>query len=110
ATLREPLDEGHFLRAWERVFDRHAILRTRFRWEGVTEPLQEVIDRVRHPVSRFDWRTLGAAERHARFQALVASERARGFDLQQAPLSRLALVRAGEREHWLLWTFHHLLL
>src|SRR6267378_8653379 len=110
ATLREPLDQGQFLRAWDRVLERHAILRTRFRWEGVTEPVQEVIDRVHIPVERCDWRALSEAERHRQFQALVDRERVRGFDLKQAPLMRLVLVRAAEREHWMLWTFHHILL
>ncbi|MGQ0445284.1 MAG: condensation domain-containing protein, partial [Beijerinckiaceae bacterium] len=40
ATLHEPLDEAHFLRAWQRVVERHSILRSRFRWEGVAEPVQ----------------------------------------------------------------------
>jgi len=110
ATLREPLDEAHFLRAWQRVAERHAILRTRFRWEGVAEPVQDVVDRVQIPVERFDWRALTEAERRERFQALVNHERVRGFELRQAPLMRLALVRAAERENWVLWTFHHILL
>ena len=110
ATLHEPLDEAHFLRAWQRVAERHPILRSRFRWEGVAEPVQDVIDRVQIPVERFDWRALAEAERRERFQALLDHDRARGFDLGQAPLMRLALVRAAEREHWVLWTFHHALL
>ncbi len=41
---------------------------------------------------------------------MVADDRQRGFDPQQAPLMRFALIqRAGERAS-LVWTFHHLLL
>jgi condensation domain-containing protein len=104
ATLREPLDERHFLRAWQRVVERHPVLRSRFRWEGVEQPVQEVLDRVGLPVERFDWRALRAAERQQRLQALADHERSRGFALDQAPLMRLVLVRAAEREHWVLWT------
>jgi amino acid adenylation domain-containing protein len=110
ATLHEPLDEANFLRAWQRVAERHAILRTRFRWECVAEPVQDVLDQVEIPVERLDWRALAETQRHQRFQALVDHERIRGFELHAAPLMRLALVRAGEREHWVLWTFHHILL
>lgn len=110
ATLREPLDEAHFLRAWQRVLERHPILRSRLRWEGVAQPMQDVIDQVKIPVERFDWRALTEAERQQRFQVLLDHDRARGFDLGEAPLLRLALVRAGEREHWVLWTYHHALL
>src|SRR3989454_2024867 len=110
ATLREPLEEAPFLRAWQRVVERHAVLRSRYRWEGVAEPVQEVLDRVEIPVERLDWRDLAETNRRERFQALVGDDRTRGFDLDEAPLMRLALVRAGEREYWALWTFHHTLL
>src|SRR5438309_7202174 len=110
ATLHEPLEEAPFLRAWQRVVERHAVLRSRYRWESVAEPVKEVLDRVEIPVERLDWRALAEAERRERFQALLGDDRTRGFELDQAPLMRLALVRAGEREHWALWTFHHALL
>ncbi|MGH8772736.1 MAG: condensation domain-containing protein, partial [Burkholderiales bacterium] len=55
AMLHEPLDEAHFLRAWQRVAERHPILRSRFRWHGVAQPVQDVVDRVQIPVERFDW-------------------------------------------------------
>lgn len=110
ATLHEPLDEAQFVRAWQRVVGRHPILRSRFRWELVAQPVQDVIERVEIPVERSDWRALAEAERQHRFQALLDQDRARGFDLGQAPLMRLAFVRIAEREHWVLWTFHHALL
>src|SRR6267378_3630300 len=50
ATLHEPLEEAPFLRAWQRVVERHAVLRSRYRWEGVAEPVKEVLDRVEIPV------------------------------------------------------------
>ena len=99
-TLQEPLDEALFLRAWERLVERHAILRTRFKWPGTGEPRQEVLDRVRIPVERFDSPSL---------ERVVDEHRARGFDVTQAPLMRLALARRGD-DHTVLWTFHHLLL
>jgi amino acid adenylation domain-containing protein len=110
ATLHEPLDEEQFLRAWQRVADRHPILRSRFRWEEVAEPVQDLVDRVQIPVERFDWCALAEAECHQRFQALVEHERIRGFDLEEAPLMRLVLVRVAESKSWVLWTFHHILL
>ena len=107
ATLHEPLDEVWFLRAWQCVVDRHPVLHSCFRWDGVAEPVQDVVDRVQIPVERFDWRALAEADRYQQFQDLLDHDRDRGFDLSRAPLMRLALVRAAEREHWVLWTFHH---
>ena len=99
-TLQEPLDEGLFLQAWDRLVERHAILRTRFKRPGSGEPRQEVVDRGAVPVERFDATSL---------ERLVQEHRARGFDVTQAPLMRLALARRGDT-HTVLWTFHHLLL
>jgi amino acid adenylation domain-containing protein len=110
ATLHEPLDEVKFLRAWQRVANRHSILRSRLRWERLEVPVQDVVDEIQIPVEQFEWRALAEPERHQRFQALLDRDRVRGFDLQQAPLMRLTLVSIAEREHWVVWTFHHALL
>jgi len=109
ATLHAPLDEGAFLRAWERLLECHAILRTRLRQQGPAQPVQEVVDRARIPVQWFDWRALAETERRARLETLVEESRARGFDTAQAPLMHLALVRMGEAEHAMVWTVHPLL-
>ncbi|MGQ0524433.1 MAG: amino acid adenylation domain-containing protein [Betaproteobacteria bacterium] len=109
-VLREPLDDRRFERAWRRVVERHAILRTRFRWSGASHPFQEVLDRVSLPVRRRDWTGLTAAQCTDRFHDLLTEDRLEGFDLDSAPLLRLTLVRVAEAEHWVLWTFHHALL
>ena len=70
ATLSEPLDPGRLLRAWERLVERHAVLRTRFRWEGLAHPLQEVLAEARIPVVQLDWRGLADDERRARLERL----------------------------------------
>jgi hypothetical protein len=105
--LPTSIDEATFIRAWERVIERHTVLRSRFRWEGIAEPVQEVLDQARIPVEVFDWRDMPEAERKPRFRALVEQDRDQGFDLSEAPLVRLKLVRAAENEHWILSTNHH---
>jgi len=109
ATLREPLEEAHFVRAWQRVVERHPVLRSRCSWEGVVDPAQEVLDHVQIPVERFDWRALAEAERRASLQPLLGDDGTRCFYLDDAHLMRVLFVRATEREHWVLWTFHHAL-
>ena len=61
ATLREPLEEAHFVCAWQRVVERHPVLRSRFRRKGVAEPLQDMLDQVEIRVERVDWRALAEA-------------------------------------------------
>ncbi|HWM43553.1 MAG TPA: condensation domain-containing protein, partial [Burkholderiales bacterium] len=100
-TLTEPLNVPRLVDAWGELVERHPVLRTRFRWEGLAQPVQEVIEGARMPVERFD----GQLER------IVEEHLTRGFDLGEAPLMRLALVRNPESgTTTMVWTLHHLVL
>ncbi|HEU0054323.1 MAG TPA: condensation domain-containing protein, partial [Longimicrobium sp.] len=108
--LSGPLDAEAFRLAWAWAVERHEVLRTGFVSEGLTRPLQVIHREVALPWTELDWRELSDAEVEARKEALLADERARGFDLAAPPLFRLALARVAEDEHLLLWTLHHLVL
>ena len=49
-TLQGDLDVAAFQRSWELVFERHAVLRSTFHEEGLSEPLQMVHQRVASPL------------------------------------------------------------
>ncbi len=106
-VLPEEVDEEALVAAWRAAVARHAVLRTRFRWGDSSEPSQEVLDAIELPITRLDWRGLSREDRETERARLLATERARGFDLRSAPLFRLHLVRIGEAETWLLWTRYH---
>ena len=108
--LQEVLKIPQLLRAWQCVVERHPILRSSFRWEGLSEPLQDVHCRVDLPVKQLDWSKFTVAEQEEHWSALLASDRRRGFDLTQPPLMRLTLVLCGDPAYRFLWTFHHILL
>jgi len=109
--FREPLDADRLERAWRRVVARHDVLRTRFRWDDVPEPVQEVVPGVEVEMARHDGAGLAPAEREGALACYLAEDRARGFDLAEAPAMRLALFHgAGDDEHVLVWSVHHVLL
>jgi amino acid adenylation domain-containing protein len=109
--LPEPLALGPFERAWQRVADRHPILRTRLAWKGRPEPVQEVVRRVRVPFAVCDWSSLSpeprAEDREERLQALLLADRVRGMELDRAPLWRVTVVRLGAARHRVVLTLHH---
>ena len=109
-TLREALDLDAFAEAWRRIVARHAILRTRFRWTDVAEPVQEVLAAVELPTTVVDWRDAAPTEAAQRFDTHRADDRRRGLDLSVAPAMRLFVARIAEEEWRVLWTFHHALL
>jgi amino acid adenylation domain-containing protein/non-ribosomal peptide synthase protein (TIGR01720 family) len=109
-VIEGPLDLGAFDRAWQRVVARHGVLRTRFVWADRDEPLQVVLARVRLPIALQDWRGVPAHEDAERCAAYLAEDRRRGFDLAEAPLVRVSVMRLGETRHRVAWTFHHILM
>ena len=108
-SFREAIDIQLFARAWQYVVQQHPILRTSFHWEELDEPLQVVHRRVQMPIEQYDWRRLSAEEQAARLEAFLKADRRRGFELSKAPLLRLALIRMGEQEYQVVWSYHHLL-
>lgn len=108
--LQGPLDGATFRRAWEHVLSRHAVLRTAIIWEGLDEPVQVVLREVRLPFEQLDWRDVPPTEQQARLTAFAQADRERGFNVVEAPLMRLALIRLADQTYHFIWSRHHLLL
>lgn len=106
--LRESLDIERFQRAWTQVIALHPILRTRFVWEGVDEPMQCAAESVPLPLTVFDLRD------QSNPQLIIdnyrSQDRHTDFDFTTPPLMRLAIFQLADDDFWVLWTFHHILL
>jgi amino acid adenylation domain-containing protein/non-ribosomal peptide synthase protein (TIGR01720 family) len=108
--VRGALDASALEAAWQRAVERHAPLRTSFAWKGLDEPLQVVHRAARVPFERHDWRGAKAAGLDHRLAAHLQADRARGFDVREPPLMRVALIQVADDEHHMVWSFHHMLL
>ncbi len=111
AELGGDVDLEAFESAWRQTVDRHSMLRTGFFWEDLDEPLQVVRERLDLPVTRLDWRDAATEqESKERLDRFLAQDRAKGFDMSEAPLMRLATMELpGGRAQFVL-SFHVLLL
>ena len=107
--LTGELDRPAFRSALARVVERHSVLRTSFVWEELDQPVQVVESTVPLPLGEEDWSGLDEAARRDRWQAFLADDLARGFDLSRAPLTRLLLAQDGPACHRLVWLTHMLL-
>lgn len=108
--LTGPLDVAAFTRAWQHVVARHPILRTLFLWENRDTPLQVVRREATLPLAHLDWRDVPAATHQARLDQFLDDERQHEFDLKQAPLLRLTLIRLAEEAYYLAIVFHHIII
>ncbi|HET6230939.1 MAG TPA: non-ribosomal peptide synthase/polyketide synthase, partial [Longimicrobiaceae bacterium] len=109
-TMRGRFDPGAFARAWQGVADRHSVFRSAFVADGLDAPVQVVHRRAELPVDRQDWRGRDDGDAETRIAAYLAADLARGFRLDRAPLTRIALIRTGEAEWEFVWSSHHILL
>ena len=104
------IDVVAFRRAWQYVVDRHAVLRSAFHWEGISKPLQVVFHRIDLPFETKDWRTLSPTIQVAQLEDYIATDLARGFKVDEAPLLRVSLIQLAADRYQFVLSFHHALL
>ena len=109
-TLHGLLNVVAFNRAWQQVVARHTALRTSFYWENLDKPLQVVHQQVNLSFVQYDWRGMAAGEQQKQLEAFLESDRKQSFDLSQALLMRLALIRVADDSYQFVWSKHHLIL
>ena len=109
-VLHGELDVEAFERTWQHLFDRHAILRTFFVWEKVAKRVQVVQRHVKAHIEIHDWQSFTTIQKADQLREWLKADRISGFNLAQAPLVRLALMKLEKDSHQFVFSFHHLLL
>ncbi|MFW6357632.1 MAG: amino acid adenylation domain-containing protein [Chroococcales cyanobacterium] len=109
-TLKGNVNVAALESAWETVIERHSILRTGFVWEGLNEPLQLVYSKVSLPLEQQNWEHLSEEEKQSKWEQLLESDRNSPFNLSDAPLLRLKLIRLDSETYKFVWSSHHLIL
>ncbi len=100
---RDLLD--NFLNAFQKVIDRHDILRTAILWKGLSEPVQVVWRRAKIPVKEV---AIDPSKGKIVDQMI---ERFTGgkfpIDIRRAPMIRAFIVRDDNADRWILAMLHH---
>ena len=100
----EAIDEAAMREAWQTEVSRQPVLRTAFLWQDVADPVQEI-----HRAVELEFSLRPCASDEA-FEAYLAEDRRRGFNLKEPPLLRIALFHLGPERCRMVWTFHHILI
>ncbi|MEY2396335.1 MAG: hypothetical protein QOF94_2680, partial [Acidobacteriaceae bacterium] len=90
------------------IAERHESLRTSF-GTAADQPVQIIHDSVRIPLRKIDLTGMPEAERETEARRLIGEDANRAFDLTQAPLMRVLLLRVHQDEHYLLLNIHHII-
>ncbi|WP_088834675.1 non-ribosomal peptide synthetase [Paenibacillus tyrfis] len=109
-TLHGSLDMDAFRQSLDALVRRHAVLRTNFYSGWKDQPLQIVSRRKTSEQHYEDLRTMSEAEQSNYADALKATDKLRGFNLEQDAMLRVTILRTGEQSYRFLWSFHHMVM
>ncbi|MEM7587044.1 MAG: amino acid adenylation domain-containing protein, partial [Acidobacteriota bacterium] len=110
---RGALEPDALRAAFQQLLTRHEVLRTSFPVLDDGEPIQRIAPRLTAGTSGIDIPIidlcrLDAGDRESQSQYLQLEHGRRPFDLLQAPLLRVALLRLEAQDHILLQCVHHI--
>ncbi len=108
--VMEDLNPEAFQQAWQKVVERHELLRTGFVWKQQEQPLQVVFKEVNLPVEWLDWSNLPESEQQQRLDDLLAQERAQGLPFSQAPIMQVRMIKLAENTWQFVRSYHHILM
>jgi amino acid adenylation domain-containing protein/non-ribosomal peptide synthase protein (TIGR01720 family) len=93
--------------AWQNISQRHEALRTAFKWEELSQPVQYIVREVNIP---FNYIEVSESENlEESFKNIVDHDRNQNIDLNLAPLMRVTLVRLEIDKYVMLWGAHHII-
>lgn len=90
------------------VINNNEMLRTVFRWEQVTHPIQIILKSITLPLTEIDLTGLATSEREAAYHELLQKDRKQGVDIAIQPF-RVQLCKLDEEYYAMAITSHHLL-
>lgn len=102
---RSRLDK--FLTALQKVINRHDVLRSSIRWEGLSQPVQIVHKKVTLPVIELDVPPANASEEAQAWLCEQTDPSCHRLDLTMAPLLNAYVVKDEAKDQWLLSLLHH---
>jgi len=107
---QDNLDIKSFIKTWQIILERHAILRTSFHWENLEEPLQTTHKKVPLPLDVLDWSEISPREQLAKLRIFQREDREQGFNLTKPALFRITAIQMSRSRWQIINTHHHIIL
>ena len=109
-SLRGQIDVEVFRNAWQRIVDRHPIMRTSFHWKNLAKPVQVVHRHAQVHVEVIDWSQHEKAPSDALLESWLQADRLAGFDFTQSPQMRITVFKLVDESCRFAWCFPHLIM
>ncbi|MDZ7781353.1 MAG: condensation domain-containing protein [Gemmatimonadota bacterium] len=104
------VDSERLRRAWQVVIDRHEMLRASVERDGRNQASWKIHETAPLPFEMLDWEATAEHEVEARFESFLQDDRARGFRLDDPPLTRVTLMRLADDRYRCVATVPHIVL
>lgn len=106
-NFRGKIDIDIFRKCWEKIIERHSILRTAIFHINSKKPVQAVLKNVRLPLDILDWKNMDEANQNKQIEEMMDIDRMNDYALENAPLMRLTIILRSNDKFSLWWRFHH---
>ena len=107
-TINESMDMETINRVFRELIHRHESLRTCFKIrEG--DPVQVICDEVDFTVPLIDISEMGREQQVEELERIYSQEALNIFDLREAPLLTVKLVKLSENKYELIYCMHHII-
>jgi thioesterase domain-containing protein len=108
--LKGTIETDFFEKAWNKIVQRHGVLRTTIHWEKIEKPVQIVHKKKSVFLEALDWVDFKPEDQEKQWEALKKKNRSEGVDFTKGALLHVRLVKLKSQTYRLLWTNHHILL
>ena len=109
-SIQGKLKRSHLQKTLDILIERYDVFRTGFINETPNQPLQAVLQSRESELHYEDFSDFPAAGKTIRVKDYQETDRKRGFDLAKDCLIRISILRLGETQYELIWSFHHIIM
>ena len=108
--LEGNINEEVFFSSLELLYDRYDVLRTFFKNEGFTRPLQIVLKTKKTCFKTIDISDKNNDSVQCFIDDYRQQERELRFSLQDGELMRITLFKGSNNKYYILWSYHHIIM
>lgn len=109
-TLSGDLNVAVLEESFNRLIERHDVLRTIFNVKKTGVPLQIVLKKRKLKIQVEDISGRGREGQNRFIKQFKSTDKNKGFDLSKDLLMRVAVIHLDETTHRLIWSHHHILM
>jgi NRPS condensation-like uncharacterized protein len=107
-SVQGDIDIDVFKAAWNFVLMENEMLRTVFRWERLSHPVQVVLKNFEAPVRFYDFINVEEHEKENRFNEIISKDKLEKADIGIEPF-RITLCRYGQGMYKMIISNHHII-